>query len=190
MKVWVFLDGIQQGPFDDTELTSLPGFGENTKVWFEGLPRWQTAGSLDELRYIFEPEQAPTPEQEIDILVQETSEPDGCVFEMPEKPEPFRQTPPENPPFFNNISFGVATPTENTYVPCPPTYVGLAIFLFICCCSPVSLAALASSICVSVFHNKGEHDKANKASEITAWLIMIAIALGMLPVMLMSALWG
>ena len=57
----------------------------------------------------------------------------------------------------------------------------------ICCCSPVSLAALVSSICVSSYYNSGQLKKAKKASEVSAWLIMIAIALGMIPVMLMSA---
>lgn len=192
MKVWVFLDGRQQGPFDDKELTSLPGFSENTKVWFEGLPKWCIAGSLTQLQHLF----APTSEENVDKDI-ETVETVEITEETPDTgmPEqPVQETPPERPAFFQNtaqtffrpaFNQAQAYPTE----PCPPTYVGWSIFLFLCCCSPVSAAALAASICVAEFHRKGKLDKARKASEITVWLIMISIALGMLPVMLMSAFW-
>jgi len=45
MKVWVYLDGRQQGPFEFEQLLDLP-VDENTKVWYEGLPRWCAAGEL------------------------------------------------------------------------------------------------------------------------------------------------
>ncbi len=72
--------------------------------------------------------------------------------------------------------------------PCPPTYLGWSVFLMICCCSPVSLGALAASICVSSYYGRGDLDKARKASEWAAWLIMISFALGMIPSMMLSAL--
>lgn len=60
----------------------------------------------------------------------------------------------------------------------------------VCCCSPVSLAALVSSICTSSFFMRGDVRKARKASEVTAWLIMIALALGMIPAMLTTIFFG
>ena len=74
--------------------------------------------------------------------------------------------------------------------PCPSTYLGWSIGLAICCCSPLSIGALIASICVTSFYQGGNVEKAKKASEIAAWLIMIAIALGFFPVMFMSSLFG
>lgn len=177
MKVWVYLDGRQQGPFDDIELTSLEGFGENTKVWFEGLAKWQAAGELEQLAHLFgECEENPG-----EVACEESAE------VPPRRPEAFRPAQPQYAPQQRFTPQAAAQlPTE----PCPPTYVGWAIFLFLCCCSPFSLAALAGSICVTVLYGNGKLDKAKKASEITAWLIMLAIALGMFPVMFMSAFMG
>jgi len=53
MKVWVYLDGRQQGPFEFEQLLDLP-VDENTKVWYEGLPRWCAAGELAEMRPLFD----------------------------------------------------------------------------------------------------------------------------------------
>ena len=50
MKIWVYLDGRQQGPYELEELFDLP-VDENTKVWFDGLPRWCAAGEIEELRW-------------------------------------------------------------------------------------------------------------------------------------------
>ena len=72
--------------------------------------------------------------------------------------------------------------------PCPPTYLGWSIFLLICCCSPLSLAAVIASICTSSYYGRGRLDSARKASEVAAWLVMISIALGLIPVILMSCL--
>lgn len=54
----------------------------------------------------------------------------------------------------------------------------------------MSLGALVASICVTSFYQGGNVEKARKASEVAAWLIMIAIALGFFPVMLMSSIFG
>lgn len=51
MKIWLFLDGRQQGPFSVDELRELP-LTKDTKVWFAGLPKWYPAGLLPEMRDI------------------------------------------------------------------------------------------------------------------------------------------
>ena len=53
MKIWVYLDGRQQGPFELEQLFDMP-VDENTKVWFDGLPRWCAAGEIEELRCLFD----------------------------------------------------------------------------------------------------------------------------------------
>lgn len=49
MKIWIYLDGRQQGPYRLEELKDLPVY-EETKVWFAGLPKWYPAGVLPELK--------------------------------------------------------------------------------------------------------------------------------------------
>lgn len=162
MKVWVFIDGRQQGPFEKEELAAIPGFNENTKVWYEGLPKWYPAGSLDEFREFF----------------------DNAAVSA----ECATEDSAESSQTFAELSAASAKVRRTVDEPCPPTYVGLSVFLLICCCSPVSAAALVASICTSSLYAKGNLAGSKKASEVAAWLIMAAIALGFIPVMLMSAI--
>lgn len=184
MKVWVYLDGRQQGPFEKEQLRELPGFNENTKVWFEGLPKWLPANTLDEFAGYFGGETVcePEPDKSDTSDTADMSDNSGnsdnsgaCDFFSRYAPgrRYTRQT-------------SAVTPDE----PCPPTYIGLSIILLICCCTPFSIGALAASIFVSSYYRRGDIKNAKKASEIAAWLIMIAIALGFLPVMYISALLG
>ena len=176
MKVWVYLDGRQQGPFEFEQLFDMP-VDRDTKIWFEGLDKWYAAGSLEQMRPLFEGRaQAETAEDRKSEPEPETT---GEIIEV------------------TAASTGAATAAAATadYArrrqqpdePCPPTYLGWSIFLLICCCSPISLAAVIASICTSSFYGNGRLDRARKASEVAAWLVMIAIALGMIPMIMMSA---
>lgn len=174
MKVWVFLDGRQQGPFEFEQLYDMP-VDRDTKVWFEGLDKWHAAGELEQMRPLFEGSASTvTPAEPAETVTETVTE---TVVETVAEAQP------------------AAAATTATYSPrrgqpdepCPPTYLGWSIFLLICCCSPISLAAVIASICTSSFYGNGRLDRARKASEVAAWLVMIAIALGMIPMVLMSA---
>lgn len=162
MKFWIYIDGQQQGPYTLEELFDKP-IDSNTKVWFEGLPKWYPAGTLDELKPLFNN----TEVNERNESIEANRVVDTNWVSSPDIPNS-------------------TTPVE----PCPPTYLGWTIFLTICCCSPISLAGLIASFCVSSYYNSGRIDKARKASEVAAWLIMVAIALGMLPAMFTSMMFG
>lgn len=43
MKIWVHLNGVQQGPYTFDQLRQLPVDAE-TPVWYDGLPQWMPAG--------------------------------------------------------------------------------------------------------------------------------------------------
>lgn len=171
MKVWIYLDGRQQGPFEMEELRGIDGFNENTKVWFEGLPKWYPAGTLDELRPLFESIEADAEPDEHSETPRET------VVETIERRA-------ADNPFAPGRMYTRRVQLDE---PCPPTYLGWSIFLLICCCSPVSIGALVASICTSSFYGQGNLAKAKKSSEVTAWLIMLSFALGILPMMFMAA---
>lgn len=176
MKVWIYLEGKQQGPFEMEDLASKPGFDKDTRVWFEGLPKWYPAGSLTELQSLFSDSETETTE----TISTETAESSAANLSE-------TAPQPDNNPFAPGRMY--RRPVQPG-VPCPPTYLGWPVFLIICCCSPVSLAALAASICVSTFYGQGNLDKAKKASEWAAWLVMISFALGMIPMMIVSAIMG
>ncbi|MDE5628841.1 MAG: CD225/dispanin family protein [Muribaculaceae bacterium] len=184
MKIWIYLDGQQQGPFELEQLMDMEGFDENTKVWFEGLPKWYPAGTLDELRPLFDSSTPMSGAEPVHTEPQRENEP--VAEEEHREEETASDSQPDTSRFAPGARYVYPAQLDE---PCPPTYLGWSIFLLICCCSPVSLGALIASLCVSSFYNSGKLEKSKKASEWAAWLIMISIALGMLPVMLMSSLY-
>jgi GYF domain 2 len=53
-KYYVYLTGMQRGPFSPEELKEK-GITKNTQIWFEGLPDWTAAGQIAELKSLFPP---------------------------------------------------------------------------------------------------------------------------------------
>ncbi len=186
MKIWVYLDGRQQGPFEMEQLLDMP-VDENTKVWFEGLPKWYPAGSLPQMRPLFDGSLLHRdPEEHVHVEVYQEEPVPGLETEE-DTTELREDTKAEEPAPQGKYAPGRRFDRrELPDEPCPTTYLGWTIALTICCCSPVSLAALIASIFVTSYYNQGKVDKARKASEVAAWLIMVAVALGFFPVMLMS----
>lgn len=189
MKIWIYINGQQEGPYTLEELLDKP-VDENTKVWFEGLAKWYPAGALEQMRPLFDgsltnPQHTESETAEPAEVETETDTTVVTVVDT-EAEEPAAEEKPASKYAPGRRFSKQSLPDE----PCPPTYIGWTVFLTICCCSPVSLAGLIASICVSSYYNSGRLRQARKASEVAAWLIMAAIALGMIPVMLMSALFG
>lgn len=200
MKIWIYLDGRQQGPFELVELLDMPGVNENTKVWFEGLARWYPAGALEEMRPLFDGSLAGAraeaaddhnhAETQAEVIAdeqglnetEEKHQEEAVLDDIAAEAQSEARQPAYAP--------GRVYASRKPEGPCPPSYLGWSIFLMVCCCSPVSLAALVSSICTSSFFIRGDVRKARKASEVTAWLIMIAFALGMIPAMLTTIFFG
>lgn len=188
MKVWIYVDGRQQGPFDFEQLAGMPGVTPSTKVWFEGLPKWYPAGSLDQMRPLFDGSMTPAgmgaETSELSEISQpsERPEPPAEAFRQPFQPAPQQPLQPFRP--------APQQPAAAMRPPCPPTYLAWSVILVVCCCSPVSMAALAASIMVSTYYSKQNYERAAKASEWAAWLVMISLTLGMVPCMLMSMLYA
>lgn len=191
MKIWIYVDGRQEGPYELEQLLDKP-VTPDTKVWYEGLPKWYPAGYLDELRPLFDgslaekvkgSQEEPAESEEVckeSEAVNETTE-ETLISQTAEQIQSFEASQ------FTQNSPAPASEAPAEVPECPPTYIGWAIFLTICCCSPLSVGALVASICVSTFYNSGKNDKARKASEWAVWLIMISFALGFLPGMVWQA---
>ena len=200
MKVWIYLDGRQQGPFELEELLDMP-VNENTKVWFEGLPKWYPAGYLAEMRPVFDgslsrpvppaspvvPTPPPTPkvvqepaaeveEEKVDVVV----ETEGEIEEIEVKEAAVENAVPP------------ATPRPEGYVPeyqpAPPSYLVWGIILTICCCSPLAVGVIIASVCVGNCYANGNYAGAQRASEWAQWLIMATLAFGIVPIILLAIL--
>ena len=192
MKIWIYVDGRQEGPYELEQLLDKP-VTPDTKVWYEGLPKWYHAGYLDELRPLFDGSLAEKMRgaQEQRAESQEAGNESEAVSSATTEETRISQTAEPVQSFeacqFTQHSPAPASEARAEVPECPPTYIGWAIFLTICCCSPLSVGALVASICVSTFYNSGKYDKACKASDWAVWLIMISFALGFLPGMVWQA---
>jgi len=184
MKIWIYLDGRQQGPFDSENLGDIT-IEATTPVWYEGLDRWKPAGLCPELAStVGKSVGNGTLSAENPAESGNTEEKTGSMENATQSARPAPAPAPRRPaPAPAPAAAAISRDNE-----CPPTYIGWAIFLTICCCSPLSIGALIASIVVGTAWNAGRHSQARKASQWAAWLIMTSIALGFLPMMLIGAL--
>lgn len=53
MKIWIYLNGMQQGPYSLDELSAM-GVAPSTPVWYEGLPQWMPACEAEATAALFE----------------------------------------------------------------------------------------------------------------------------------------
>lgn len=58
MKIWVYLNGIQQGPYTIEQLKLMP-IDSNTPVWFEGMAQWMPVGNTSLAAQLFGDSQTP-----------------------------------------------------------------------------------------------------------------------------------
>lgn len=53
MKIWIYFNGLQQGPYSLDQLRLMPLTPE-TPVWYDGLPEWIPAGQAPVTAVLFE----------------------------------------------------------------------------------------------------------------------------------------
>lgn len=201
MKVWIYLDNRQQGPFELEDLVNKSGLTPDTLAWYEGLPKWQRIADLPQVyASIFDNQCGHVASQvevsDTEVFNQTQALADNGAAEAREEQAVSEALATEESAahldnanngnvHFNPGAYNTTANTEPTE-PCPPSYIGWSVFSVICCCSPISLAALIASLYVSTSYSRGDIKNAKKASEWAAWLIMIAFALGFIPVAIMS----
>ena len=153
MKIWVILNGVQQGPYNEAQLPELP-LTPDTPVWYEGLPQWTPAAAAPATapRFSDGADDDATPE-----AATPSSEPQTRAQQQPSP-----------------------APTPQIDEPCPKTFLAWSIVLTICCCTPVSVAAIFTSAFVSRNYRNGDLRAAQRMSEVTEWLVIIAIVMGII----------
>lgn len=153
MKIWVYLNGIQQGPYTLEELSNMP-ITASTPVWYEGLQQWLPAHEAPATAGLF----AGAASMDNDRETARRSTTSGQA---------------EQPHYNYQASVREEIP------PCPPTFMAWSIFTLICCCMPGGILAIIFSALTTGAYSKGDYRKAKLMSERAEWTIIISIVLGL-----------
>lgn len=158
MKIWVYLNGLQQGPYTLDELAQLP-VNQSTPVWYEGLPQWMPASEAPETASLFAV----------------TAQPDNA-------------TPQENAPTSDYASHSGAysrTVSYNDRVaadapPAPPTFIGWSVFVLICCFPIGGILGIIFSVMSGNAYRSGDFVRAARLSEYSEWSVILSIVIGLI----------
>ncbi len=158
MKIWVFLNEIQQGPYTLEEFAQLP-VTPSTPVWYEGLDRWMPAGEAPATAAVFN--SVTEAEEPAQSAVQHT----GILHDAGATYSAGRLS---------------LNDTDDINNPCPPTFIGWSIFVLICCFPIGGILGLVFSNMVSSAYRSGDYRKAAKMSEAAEWTIILSIVIGLM----------
>ena len=79
MKFWIYLNGIQQGPYTFEQVKLLP-LEPTTPVWYDGLPKWLPAAQAPATAPLFA---APTQaEPQVDDAAQTFGAPPPALYTL------------------------------------------------------------------------------------------------------------
>lgn len=166
MKVFILIDGVQQGPYTHEQLEQM-NLAPDTYVWHKGLPEWQRAAQCQETAYLFAGmEQTPA---------FEPAEPQAAESVPPvyEQPQAVPQTPaaPSQPEFEPISTYHAPESDEpaEEIPPMPQQYIALSIITLVCCCVPLGIIALIYGNKVSTSWKMGDYEDAEKNSKIAKW---------------------
>lgn len=148
MKIWIVLNGVQQGPYSMDQLRLMP-VGPDTPVWYEGLPEWVPASQAPALALWFGGKPCePVPSA------------DGAA------PAPDLGVRPRK----------------------PRTYMVWCILLTVLCLSPFGLAGIITGSMATSRYDEGRYEQAQRMSEATEWLLILAIVFAIIGLPLTLAL--
>ena len=86
-KIWIFLNGTQQGPYTPEQLRDLPVDAE-TPVWFMGLPKWTPAGRVPELAELLAIETSAPESEAAEIVIAPAGTAATATFDLVDEPCP------------------------------------------------------------------------------------------------------
>lgn len=192
MNFWIYRDNRQQGPFGYEELEHM-GLTPQTPVWYEGLAKWLPAGEAPLTRPLFAGSgEAASADRSSEYTgyteVTDSSEYSGNR-RNPENPENSENSEPAEPARVAGTSRWsgwlkggqrAAEPTSPGQAVAEPHNLFWAIFTTLCCCLPLGIVSIIMSAQSRSRAKAGDIAGANRYSEISAWLIMVSFALGMI----------
>lgn len=156
MKIWIHVNGMQQGPYTMDQIAAMQ-LSPGTPVWYEGLPRWVPACQAPALASLFA----------------DGTDSDGAKSGAADAQcecEPSAQ---------QSDGHDAAAAVQASSVPArPSTYLAWSIVLTMCCCTPFSIAAIVCGAITNSRYNRGDYAGARRMSHATEWLVIISITLG------------
>lgn len=152
MKIWVYLNGIQQGPYTLEELQQL-NLTPSTPVWYEGLPQWLPASEAPVTASLFATAQGDE--------------------------QPAAQTEPKQESASVRPAAASAN-VRGDIPPEPPTFIGWSIFALLCCFPIGGLLGIIFSVISGNAYRSGDYAKAARMSEYAEWCIILSIVLGLI----------
>lgn len=155
MKIWVYLNGIQQGPYTIEEISRLP-LTPSTPVWHEGLPQWMPANEAPETAGLFSDEASGS---------QTETRSDSEIHLSPAQPT-------------YQASLNDRRPADAP--PAPPTFIGWSIFVLLCCFPIGGIVGIIFSVMSGNAYRSGDYQKATRMSEYAEWVIILSIVIGLM----------
>lgn len=155
---WVILDNEKIGPLTVDELRNL-NLTPDTPIWRAGLDDWRHAGDLEEIAFLFAPEEPRIHPQ---------------FFNVPPIPQ-------QRPSFFGAVPGAPVQPDDDRLTkPMPSSYLVWSIICTVLCCIPFGIVAIYYSSQVSSRFDSGDYAGAEKASERAQLWIIISIVVGLI----------
>jgi len=156
MKIWIYLNGLQQGPYSIEQVKLLP-IDAGTPVWYDGLSQWTPAGQTPLLAPLFT------------TAAPETGDPAGnSAADAARAAMAAAQAA-------QAAAQAAQTAQKATTPPRPSTYIVWSIIFTILCCSPFALAGIVTGAISSSRYNAGDYAGAKSMSTVTEWLLIISI---------------
>lgn len=176
MKIWIHLNGIQQGPYSKEEIAAM-NLPAATPVWYEGLPQWIPACQASELADIFGDAPA-TSASEIEAA-QEAA--DVVVETVYASPASANRTQAA----YGRGAYGASAAPRR-----PATYLAWSILLTLCCCTPFSIAAIVTGAIANARYSRGDYRGARRMSHATEWLVILSITFAIvgMPLSILAAM--
>ena len=161
MKIWIYLNGMQQGPYDYAQLQQMP-IDANTPVWYDGLPDWTAAGVAPATAPLFAAQQAQQQAQQAQWQAQQAQwQAQQAQWQAQQAQWQAQQA---------------------VMPPRPSTYLVWSILLTLLCCTPLSIAAIVTGAITNSRYNSGDYAGAQRMSHTTEWLVILSILFGVLAI--------
>lgn len=176
MKIWIHINGVQEGPFEPEQLP-LNRMDPQTPVWYEGLDYWMPASAApvtaDILRAYYAGEITPDGSRRQPTVEQ----PSATEINVATEPAPAQNTWAYSGQKYNANSQFNARQTQGGQQSekCPPTYLAWSIILTLLCCNPLGIVAAILGWSVMTKFKNYDIEGARRRSETTAWWFIITI---------------
>lgn len=157
MKIWVYLNGLQQGPYTLDELAQLP-VNHSTPVWYEGLPQWMPASEAPVTASLFA-----------------TAQSENAA---PQESAASSDYEPSSGAYGRTVSYNDRVAADAP--PAPPTFIGWSVFVLICCFPIGGILGIIFSVMSGNAYRSGDFVRAARLSEYSEWSVILSIVIGLI----------